>query len=343
MPPRPRKAAYQGQGSGTGPRGGQSPARGEPFDSAQDRPVEPRRASAAHPSTGSGRAARSDSPQRRQTPPPANAPRAPQGRPPEESWDQVAAWYDSLASDQGTEFHQQVIIPGVLRLLALRKGETVLDLACGQGAVSRALHRAGAQVTGVDLSPRLIELARQRSPQAVHYLVGDARRLDQLAGASFDAATCVLAAQNLDPLEPMLAEAARLLRPSGEGLRPGGRLVLVVTHPAFRIPRQSGWRWDESRKLMFREEARYLTPLKIPIDMRPFKTPGQRLTWTYHRPIQDYVNGLAAAGLWVNALEEWPSHKVSQPGPASRGENRAREEFPLFLALRAVKVGRPQS
>jgi SAM-dependent methyltransferase len=246
----------------------------------------------------------------------------------------------------------------VLRLLALRKGETVLDLACGQGAVSRALHRAGAQVTGVDLSPRLIELARQRSPQAVRYLVGDVRRLDQLADASFDAATCVLAAQNLDPLEPMLAEAARLLRPSVEGLRggkspqppfakggkggflsPGGRLVLVVTHPAFRIPRQSGWRWDESRKLMFREEARYLTPLKIPIDMRPFQTPGQQMTWTYHRPMQDYVNGLAAAGLWTNALEEWPSHKVSQPGPASRGENRAREEFPLFLALRAVKVG----
>jgi len=248
-----------------------------------------------------------------------------------ESWEQVAGWYDSLASDQGTEFHQQVIIPGVLRLLGLEKGEKVLDLACGQGAVSRALHRAGGQVTGMDLSPRLIELARQRSPQAIRYLVGDVRRLERLADGSFDAATCVLAAQNMDPVQPMLAEAARLLRP-------WGRLALVVTHPAFRIPRQSGWRWDESRKLMFREEARYLSPLKIPIDMRPFKTPGQQLTWTYHRPIQEYVNGLAEVGLWTNALEEWPSHKVSQPGSAGRGENRARAEFPLFLAIRAVKV-----
>lgn len=249
-----------------------------------------------------------------------------------DSWDAVATWYDSVASDQGTEFHQKVIIPGLRRLLALQKGEQVLDLACGQGAVSRALHQAGAQVTGVDLSRRLIDLARQRSPLGVRLLVGDVRRLEALADGSFDAAICVLAAQNLDPLQPMLAEAARLLRP-------GGRLVLVLTHPAFRIPRQSGWRWDEAQKQMFREEARYLTPLKIPIDLQPFRAPGQRQTWTYHRPIQDYVNGIAAAGLLTNALEEWPSHKTSLPGPTARGENRARSEFPLFLALRAVKAG----
>jgi len=112
----------------------------------------------------------------------------------------------------------------------------------------------------------------------------------------------------------------------------------VLTHPAFRIPRQSGWGRDEDRKLLFRRVDRYLTPLKIPIDMRPYKMPEQQVTWTYHRPIQTYVNGLAAAGLWTNALEEWPSTKVSQPGPTARAENRARVEFPLFLALRAVLV-----
>jgi len=72
--------------------------------------------------------------------------------------------------------------------------------------------------------------------------------------------------------------------------------------------------------------------------MRPFKLPDQQVTWTYHRPIQAYVNGLAEAGLWTNALEEWPSPRVSQPGPTARAENRARAEFPLFLALRAVRV-----
>jgi ubiquinone/menaquinone biosynthesis C-methylase UbiE len=243
----------------------------------------------------------------------------------------VASWYDSVLEEWGTEFHQEVIIPGALRLLELQPGEKVLDLACGQGVVSRALLEAGARVTGVDLSPQLIQIARRRSPRAISYLVGNARHLGPLPDQGFDAMVFILAAQNIDPIEPVFAECARLLAP-------GGRLVMVLSHPAFRIPRQSSWRRDEGRKLLYRAVDRYLTPLKIPVDIHPFKQPGQKVTWTYHRPIQVYIKGLSAVGLWVNAFEEWPSHKVSQPGPAARTENRARAEFPLFLALRAVHV-----
>ncbi len=247
------------------------------------------------------------------------------------SWEHVADWYEALTGERGTEFHQALVIPGVLRLLALRPGERVLDLACGQGAVALALHRAGAQVTGVDLSPRLVDLARRRSPAAIRYLAGDVRRLAMPGNASFDALVFVLAAQNMDPIAPVFAECARLLRP-------GGRLVLVTAHPAFRIPRQSAWRWDEERKLLSRSMDLYLSEMKIPIDMRPFKEPGRAVTWTYHRPIGAYVNSLAQSGLWTDALEEWPSHRTSQPGPRAKAENRARAEFPLFLAIRAVRV-----
>ncbi len=269
--------------------------------------------------------------QRQPRPPRGAAPTSRQPRAPDTPWDRAASWYDSLVGEKGSEYHQQVVIPGTLRLLALQKGERVLDLGCGQGVLCRALYKEGAQVTGVDLSRRLVQVARQRSPKEIRYLVADARKLDMLDSESFDAITCVLAAQNMNPLEPVFQECARLLRP-------GGRLVLVVTHPAFRIPRQSHWGWDEDRKLLYRAVDLYLSPLKIPIDVRPFKAPGRALTWTYHRPLQDYVNTLAAAGLWTNALEEWPSHKVSQPGPMAEAENRARSEFPMFLALRAVKI-----
>ncbi|MBI4338666.1 MAG: class I SAM-dependent methyltransferase [Chloroflexi bacterium] len=248
----------------------------------------------------------------------------------------MARWYDTLVTDRGTDFHQGVVIPGVLRLLALRPGEQVLDGACGQGAVSRALAKVGAEVTGVDLSSSLIAMARQRSGKAIRFLVGDVRDLRNVLpeGQTFDAAVCVLALENLEPIEPALGECSRLLKA-------GGRLVIVTVHPAFRIPRQSSWGWDESQQLLFRALNCYLTPLKIPIDMRPFKDPMRQVTWTYHRPIQAYVHGLADAGLWIDALEEWPSHRVSQPGPRAKAEDRAREEFPLFLALRAVKVAAP--
>lgn len=262
--------------------------------------------------------------------PHTDGPPAP-GKPAQTPWDRVASWYDSHVGGEGSEYHQRVVIPGTLRLLEMQPGERVLDLACGQGVLCRALQRLGVQVTGVDLSGELIQRARQRSPKGIRYLVADARGLaGMLPSESFHAAACVLSIQNMEPVEPVFAQCARLLEP-------GGRLVLVMTHPAFRIPRQTRWGWDEERKLLFRAVDRYLSSLKVPIDTRPFKAPGQ-VTWTYHRPLQTYVSGLAAAGLWVNALEEWPSPRVSQPGPKARAENRARAEFPLFLALRAIRV-----
>jgi hypothetical protein len=144
---------------------------------------------------------------------------------------------------------------------------------------------------------------------------------------------------NMDPVEPLFAEMTRLLNGVDQvAARHGGRAVIVILHPAFRIPRQSRWKWDEGRKLLIRETDRYLGPLKVPIDMRPFNRPGESLTATYHRPIQAYVNGLASNGLWVNAIEEWSSHRKSQPGPRAKAEDRARDEFPLFMAIRAVKT-----
>jgi hypothetical protein len=62
-------------------------------------------------------------------------------------------------------------------------------------------------------------------------------------------------------------------------------------------------------------------------------------TLTYHRPIQYYVRAMAEAGLLVNAIEEWPSLRQSQPGPRAQAENRARREIPMFLAVRGVRMG----
>lgn len=244
---------------------------------------------------------------------------------------EVARWYDSLVGERGSTFQQEVIFPNTMRLLTLRKGESLLDLACGEGAFSRAAHKLGAQVTGLDASEDLIDAARRKSGRGVRYLVGDAARLTEtLPAGSFDAVVCILAVQNIDPVEPVIQGC-------GQVLRPGGRLVLVMTHPCFRMPRQSAWGWDEERKIQYRRVDRYLSPLRIPIQTRPGADPELR-TWTFHRPLQTYFTALSHAGVMVDTLEEWPSHRVSQPGPRARAENRARDEIPLFLALRAVRI-----
>ncbi len=240
---------------------------------------------------------------------------------------ETARWYDSLAGERGSDYQQQVVFPGTLRLLELKPGERVLDVACGQGAFARLLASGGARVVGIDASRELIERARRQSPQEITYVAVDAARLGGAVQGPFDAIACILAIQNIEAIDLVIAGCAALLAPRG-------RLALVLNHPAFRAPRQSGWGWDEQRKLQYRRVDSYLTPNKIPIQVHPGAQPGL-VAWSFHRPLQTYVAALAKAGLAVDALEEWPSHRASQPGPRARAEDRARDEIPLFLAMRA--------
>ena len=321
---------------------------------------------------------------------------------PPTQWGPVAGWYDQLVGEAGSEYHRHVVIPGVLRLLGLQvpaggdKGklaperpavqlaagrsegatprETILDVACGQGVLCRILHQAGAEVTGVDASPELLRIARQRSDPRIRYVQADARDLSALPADHFSAATLVLAVQNIHPLPPLFASIARCLArhaggerteavsPSrGEGILPsrplaspesaatetaavraGGtpapRLVIVMMHPCFRGPKATAWGWDEQAAVQYRRVDRYLVPRKEPIVTHPGSDPTH-YTWSFHRPLQTYVKALRNAGLLIDALEEWPSHKTSEPAaPRAAAENLARKEIPMFLALRAVKA-----
>jgi SAM-dependent methyltransferase len=176
----------------------------------------------------------------------------------------------------------------------------------------------------------LIVIARQRGPDNIRYQAGDARELANLPAGYFSAAACVLAIQNIHPLPPVFEGVARILKS-------GGRMVVAMTHPCFRGPGATQWGWDESTGTQYRRVDRYLIPRKEPIITHPGSDPG-KYTWSFHRPLEAYVSAMAAAGLAVDALEEWPSHKNSDSGPRAPAENRARKEIPLFLAIGAVKI-----
>jgi len=82
-------------------------------------------------------------------------------------WDQKAAFWDDLHGDDGNRFHRRLISPTVERLLALQRGEKVLDVACGNGVLARRLAALGGQVTAVDFSATLLDRARQRGQRAI--------------------------------------------------------------------------------------------------------------------------------------------------------------------------------
>lgn len=240
------------------------------------------------------------------------------------SWEKSADWYDGIIGERGSELYQAVVIPGALGLLAPKRGERVLDLGCGQGVFSRALAQAGCQVTGVDAAPTLIQKARTYPVKPpVRYLARDAAQIEDLG--EFDAASAILCVQNMEHLDIVSAAAAKVLKP-------GGRMLWVVNHPAFRIPRQTSWGNDEATKIQYRRIDAYSSTLSIPIIMHPGR-PDSETTTSFHRSLQTLTGTGFGAGLRLAGIEEWYSHKESQPGPRAKAENRARKEFPLFLAL----------
>jgi SAM-dependent methyltransferase len=249
------------------------------------------------------------------------------------SWDDVAAWYDGWMGQQGGDYHRQIAIPALLKLLEPEAGETVLDIGAGQGVLAPYLQDAGMVYLGVEASPKLVRRARTRHRYA-QFVQGDARALAEVKGivqAGFDTAVFLLSIQDMDPLDVILQNAAW-------ALKPGGRLVILMTHPCFRIPRQSGWGWDEQRKLRFRRIDRYLTALRV--SLKPNKRGKGRVTKSFHRPLQTYINGLAECGLLVDRVQEIPVKDVAQlRNGRLKADTRASAEIPLFLGIRARKVG----
>lgn len=243
-----------------------------------------------------------------------------------QSWDAVAHWYAGWTGTDGSHYHRTIAMPLMLEMLSLRSGERLADLGCGHGILAPPIARLGARYVGVDLSTRLIAEARRNHARNGRFILGDATALPDhslLADASFDAVSFLLSIQDINPLGAAMAEAARLLRP-------GGRLAMVMLHPCFRVPRQSGWGWDEGRGLKFRRLDSYLSPLAVPMQAHLHGT-----TRSYHRPLGDYVAALDQAGLAITGIREVADNPADRE---SRAEKRATREFPLFLGLRAVKL-----
>lgn len=244
------------------------------------------------------------------------------------SWGGEADWYKTLLEQKGT-YQKEVILPNLLRLLSVKRGDRILDLGCGTGFFSRAFAAEGAKVVGVDVGPELIQKAKAVTKPPVIYHVGSADKLSFLNSKSFESIVIVLALQNMERAQEVIGECSRVLVP-------GGRMFIVLNHPAFRIPQASGWGWDEEKKVQYRRLDNYLSESKVKIEMHPGSDPSA-ITWSFHRPLQYYFKLFAKNNLHVLRLEEWTSHTKTPHGPRAKAENRARVEFPLFMCLELQK------
>lgn len=254
------------------------------------------------------------------------------------SWGEVAAWYDDTVKDDDS-YQKNVLLPNILRVVGPKPGMTILDDACGQGYFSRAFAAAGAKVVAADISKELIgiaqkaEAARQAGAAKIAYHVAPSDKLGFVESGSVDAAVIVLALQNIERLAETLTECARALKPAG-------KLVIVLNHPAFRVPQASDWGWDDARKKQYRRIDAYMSDKSYQIDMNPGTKEASKKVFTvsFHRPLQTYFKAFAKAGLAATRLEEWISHRTSQKGPRAAEEDRTRKEIPLFLCIEVKKI-----
>jgi ubiquinone/menaquinone biosynthesis C-methylase UbiE len=244
------------------------------------------------------------------------------------SWGNVAEWYADHVIGEDS-YHRTVVLPNVSRLMELKKGMRVLDVACGSGFFSHEFSKAGALVQGIDLGTELIAHAQKKYGREVSFAVAPAHRFPHIQNGTIDIVTVILAIQNISEVKEMFSEISRVLAPNG-------KVFIVMNHPAFRIPGGSSWGFDNVEKKQYRRIDEYLTEKKVPIAMHPGADPKEK-TISFHRPLQFYLKLIGNGGFAVTRLEEWISPKKSEPGPRQKEEDRMRKEIPLFMALELVK------
>jgi ubiquinone/menaquinone biosynthesis C-methylase UbiE len=245
------------------------------------------------------------------------------------SWQDAGKWYDEIVGKEGHYYHQTLIIPQTLKLLNFSTSSSLLDLACGQGVLSRHIPSAVSYL-GIDASSHLITSAKRLNRNPLHrFLQADVTQKLNIPDQTFSHATLILALQNIE--SPFL-----VFKNASQALQPDGTFLMIINHPCFRIPRQSSWRVDSENKIQYRRIDRYMSPMKIPIQTHPSQGQASTQTWSFHYSLRDYSHWLKEAGFMIELIDEWCSNKISQGG-AAKMENRGRSEIPLFMAILARK------
>jgi len=146
-------------------------------------------------------------------------------------WEQNATFWDERMGD-GNDFQRLLVAPASERLLNLQPGETVLEIACGNGVFARRMARLGVHVIATDFSAQMLERARARNSEygdRIEYRLLDATREGQIVALGqqrFDAAVCNMAIMDMAEIDP-------LMRGIRQVVKPGGRFVFSLCHPCF--------------------------------------------------------------------------------------------------------------
>ncbi|MBA3714656.1 MAG: class I SAM-dependent methyltransferase [Pyrinomonadaceae bacterium] len=204
--------------------------------------------------------------------------------------------------------------PTTISLLPEVKGRRVLDAGCGPGVYSEWLVEHGAEVVGVDASPKMVELAKQRLGTTADVRQADlSNPLTFLDSSSFDIVLSSLVLEYIEDWGSTFAEFYRVLRPAGH-------LVFSITHPFFDY-------------IYFKSNNYFETEL-VGSEWRGFK-PVRVYVPSFRRSLGATLNPLIEAGFCLERiLEPKPTEKFKEADPKHYEEL---SQQPCFLCIRARK------
>lgn len=211
------------------------------------------------------------------------------------TWDLKADEWHVQVGDDGDRNRRFNSDPVLRRMLGNVAGERVLDAGCGTGYLSIKLAALGADVVGVDLSQAMIEIARRRAEAVgvrVELHVTSCADLSAIASGSIDAAVSNYVLMDVRDMPGTVRELFRVLRP-------GGRAVLVFSHPAFTPPGGSFRRYDDG-SIEFRWVRPYFDEAEYEESWGHFTTPFVG----FHRPLSAYWRAFQDAGFVVSDFDE---------------------------------------
>lgn len=207
----------------------------------------------------------------------------------------TASDYDRFADAYSAEnesglFNAYYERPAMLHLAGDVSGHRILDAGCGSGPLSAALRAKGAVVTGFDESAAMVDLARQRLGEDADVHVADLAAPLPFADAEFDDVVVSLVLHYLEDWAGPLAELRRVLKP-------GGRLILSVNHPAAYA--------------IVYPEADYFALTRYSED---YTFDGQSAVLTFwHRPLHAMADAFATAGFRIATISEPPPAPDTPP------------------------------